>query len=46
VPEVDHARVYNVDDLKEVVEANKDDWLRKAMEAQTIITQDSGTKTV
>ncbi|ONK71595.1 uncharacterized protein A4U43_C04F10310 [Asparagus officinalis] len=34
------ARVYNVDDLKEVVEANKEDRLRKAMEAQTIITQE------
>jgi glutamyl-tRNA reductase len=40
VSEVDHARVYNVDDLKEVVEANKEDRLRKAMEAQTIITQE------
>ncbi|XP_064960499.1 glutamyl-tRNA reductase 2-like [Musa acuminata AAA Group] len=36
----EHARVYNVDDLKEVVEANKEDRLRKAMEAQTIITQE------
>ncbi|TVU32118.1 hypothetical protein EJB05_23837, partial [Eragrostis curvula] len=40
VSEVDHSRVYNVDDLKEVVEANKEDRLRKAMEAQTIITQE------
>ncbi|KAF8672457.1 hypothetical protein HU200_049669 [Digitaria exilis] len=40
VSEVGSARVYNVDDLKEVVEANKEDRLRKAMEAQTIITQE------
>ncbi|KAF6983676.1 hypothetical protein CFC21_001814 [Triticum aestivum] len=40
VSEVEHARVYNVDDLKEVVEANKEDRVRKAMEAQTIITQE------
>ncbi|KAL6883532.1 hypothetical protein ACP4OV_010946 [Aristida adscensionis] len=40
VSEVDYARVYNVDDLKEVVEANKEDRLRKAMEAQTIISQE------
>ncbi|KAM3406607.1 hypothetical protein ACQJBY_000591 [Aegilops geniculata] len=38
--EVEHARVYNVDDLKEVVEANKEDRVRKAMEAQAIITQE------
>lgn len=29
-----------MDDLKEVVEANKEDRLRKAMEAQTIIAQE------
>ncbi|KAG2548046.1 hypothetical protein PVAP13_9KG133700 [Panicum virgatum] len=40
VSEVSSARVYNVDDLKEVVEANKEDRLRKAMEAQTIITEE------
>jgi glutamyl-tRNA reductase len=40
VSEVGSARVYNVDDLKEVVEANKEDRLRKAMEAQTIITEE------
>ncbi|KAJ1294942.1 hypothetical protein BS78_01G184900 [Paspalum vaginatum] len=40
VSEVVSARVYNVDDLKEVVEANKEDRLRKAMEAQTIITEE------
>ncbi|CAL9146870.1 unnamed protein product [Musa hybrid cultivar] len=37
---LEHARVYNVDDLKEVVEANKEDRLRKAMEAQSLITQE------
>ncbi|KAL0392181.1 UNVERIFIED_CONTAM: Glutamyl-tRNA reductase 1, chloroplastic [Sesamum radiatum] len=35
------ARVYNVDDLKEVVAANKEDRLRKAMEAQAIIAEES-----
>ena len=40
VSEIGSARVYNVDDLKEVVEANKEDRLRKAMEAQTIITEE------
>ncbi|KAF7817074.1 glutamyl-tRNA reductase 1, chloroplastic [Senna tora] len=34
-------RVYNVDDLKEVVAANKEDRLRKAMEAQSIIAEES-----
>ncbi|KAK9905224.1 hypothetical protein M0R45_000418 [Rubus argutus] len=34
------ACVYNVDDLKEVVAANKEDRLRKAMEAQTIIIEE------
>ncbi|RWW04692.1 hypothetical protein BHE74_00004460 [Ensete ventricosum] len=37
---LEHTRVYNVDDLKEVVEANKEDRLRKALEAQSIITQE------
>ncbi|XP_072987197.1 glutamyl-tRNA reductase 2-like [Typha latifolia] len=37
---LEYAQVYNVDDLKEVVEANKEDRLRKAMEAQAIITQE------
>ncbi|KAL0718652.1 hypothetical protein Bca4012_067975 [Brassica carinata] len=41
VNEVVTARVYNVDDLKEVVAANKEDRLRKAMEAQTIIAEES-----
>ncbi|XP_047325373.1 glutamyl-tRNA reductase 1, chloroplastic-like [Impatiens glandulifera] len=40
VGEVDNCRVYNVDDLKEVVAANKEDRLRKAMEAQVIITEE------
>ncbi|KAF8100502.1 hypothetical protein N665_0222s0001 [Sinapis alba] len=41
VNEVETAQVYNVDDLKEVVAANKEDRLRKAMEAQTIIAEES-----
>ncbi|KAB2628707.1 glutamyl-tRNA reductase 1 [Pyrus ussuriensis x Pyrus communis] len=41
VADVDGARLYNVDDLKEVVAANKEDRLRKAMEAQEIITEES-----
>ncbi|KAA8538227.1 hypothetical protein F0562_027950 [Nyssa sinensis] len=41
VTDVETARVYNVDDLKEVVAANKEDRLRKAMEAQAIITEES-----
>lgn len=41
VSELGNSRVYNVDDLKEVVAANKDDRLRKAMEAQAIITEES-----
>ncbi|XP_010513167.1 PREDICTED: probable glutamyl-tRNA reductase 3, chloroplastic, partial [Camelina sativa] len=40
VAELDGARVYNVDDLKEVVAANKEDRARKAMEAQAIITEE------
>ncbi|KAF3778819.1 Glutamyl-tRNA reductase 1 [Nymphaea thermarum] len=40
VSELDSARVYNVDDLREVVEANKEDRYRKAMEAQAIITDE------
>lgn len=40
VSDVETARVYNVDDLKEVVEANKEDRLRKAMEAQELITEE------
>lgn len=41
VNELEDARVYNVDDLKEVVAANKEDRLRKAMEAQAIISEES-----
>lgn len=41
VSDVEIARVYNVDDLKEVVAANKEDRLRKAMEAQAIIAEES-----
>lgn len=41
VAELDGARVYNVDDLKEVVAANKEDRARKAMEAQDIIREES-----
>lgn len=35
------AKVYNVDDLKEVVTANKEDRLHKAMEAQMIIAEET-----
>ncbi|XP_073275973.1 glutamyl-tRNA reductase 1, chloroplastic-like [Primulina huaijiensis] len=41
VNEHEGSRVYNVDDLKEVVSANKEDRIRKAMEAQEIITEES-----
>ncbi|KAL0703954.1 hypothetical protein Bca4012_070379 [Brassica carinata] len=41
VAELDSARVCNVDDLKEVVAANKEDRARKAMEAQDIIIEES-----
>ncbi|KAJ3680341.1 hypothetical protein LUZ60_016619 [Juncus effusus] len=37
---VDNVRVYNVDDLKEVVEANKEDRLRKAKEAEFLINEE------
>ncbi|KVH93370.1 glutamyl-tRNA reductase 1, chloroplastic-like [Cynara cardunculus var. scolymus] len=40
VADLETARVYNVDDLKEVVEANKEDRLRKASEAQLIISEE------
>ncbi|KAL8128967.1 hypothetical protein V2J09_018122 [Rumex salicifolius] len=40
VASLETARVYNVDDLKEVVEANKEDRLRKAMEAKVIIDEE------
>lgn len=32
VSEFENVRVYNVDDLKEVVEVNKEDRLRKVLE--------------
>ncbi|KAE8695016.1 Glutamyl-tRNA reductase 1 [Hibiscus syriacus] len=41
VSDVEGTRLYNVDDLKEVVAANKEDRLRKAMEAQAIIAKES-----
>ncbi|OIW16546.1 hypothetical protein TanjilG_08403 [Lupinus angustifolius] len=41
VSDLESVRVYNVDDLKEVVAANKEDRLRKAMEAQAIIGEES-----
>ncbi|KAL2649345.1 hypothetical protein R1flu_017473 [Riccia fluitans] len=40
VAEVPTARVYNVDDLKEVVAANKEERKRKAQEAQVIIEEE------
>ncbi|KAL8096316.1 glutamyl-tRNA reductase 1, chloroplastic-like [Apium graveolens] len=41
IKELETSRVYNVDDLKEVVAANKEDRHRKAMEAQSIIAEES-----
>ncbi|RZC60508.1 hypothetical protein C5167_022259 [Papaver somniferum] len=41
VSELENAKVYNVDDLKEVVAANKEERRRKAMEAQVIINHES-----
>ncbi|RZC76160.1 hypothetical protein C5167_000440 [Papaver somniferum] len=40
VSELDNAKVFNVDDLEEVVAANKEDRRRKAMEAQVIISEE------
>ncbi|XP_071736933.1 glutamyl-tRNA reductase 1, chloroplastic-like [Rutidosis leptorrhynchoides] len=40
VSDLETNRVFNVDDLKEVVEANKKDRLRKAAEAQLIISDE------
>ncbi|KAI3942188.1 hypothetical protein MKW98_003787 [Papaver atlanticum] len=40
VSELDNAKVFNVDDLEEVVAANKEDRCRKAMEAQVIISEE------
>ncbi|KAF8377429.1 hypothetical protein HHK36_030806 [Tetracentron sinense] len=41
VSNLEVARVCNVDDLKEVIAANKEDRFRKAMEAQSIIAEES-----
>ncbi|XP_011002878.1 PREDICTED: glutamyl-tRNA reductase 1, chloroplastic-like [Populus euphratica] len=40
VSDLETAEVYNVDDLKDIVAANKEDRLRKAMEAQIIISEE------
>ncbi|KAJ7296911.1 hypothetical protein O6H91_14G008200 [Diphasiastrum complanatum] len=40
VAQVASARLYNVDDLKEVVAANKEERRRKALEAQVIIEEE------
>ena len=40
VSDLDTARVYDVDDLKDVVSANMEDRHRKALEAQAIITEE------
>ncbi|CAN4107869.1 unnamed protein product [Withania somnifera] len=40
VSQLEGACVYNVDDLKEVVEANMEDRLRKKMEAEAIIAEE------
>ncbi|PHT60633.1 Glutamyl-tRNA reductase 2, chloroplastic [Capsicum baccatum] len=40
VSELEGACVYNVDNLKEVVESNKEDRLRKKMEAESIIAEE------
>ncbi|CAN4125978.1 unnamed protein product [Withania somnifera] len=40
VSELEGACVYNVDSLKEVVEANKEDRLRKKIEAEAIIAEE------
>lgn len=40
VTDIENVQVYNVDDLKEVVAANKEDRLLKAMEAQAIIEEE------
>lgn len=40
VADIENVQVYNVDDLKEVVAANKEDRLLKAMEAQAIIEEE------
>ncbi|KAI3689130.1 hypothetical protein L2E82_47079 [Cichorium intybus] len=40
VKDLEGTKAYNVDDLKEVVAANREDRLRKAMEAQKIIDEE------
>lgn len=40
VSKMENTKVYNVDDLKEVVAANKEERRRKALEAQTIIDEE------
>ncbi|KAK6156739.1 LOW QUALITY PROTEIN: hypothetical protein DH2020_010987 [Rehmannia glutinosa] len=40
VSDIKTVQVYNVDNLKEVVAANKEDRLQKAMEAQAIISEE------
>jgi glutamyl-tRNA reductase len=40
VSDIENVQVYNVDDLKEVVTANKEDRLQKATEAQAIIDEE------
>ncbi|KAF4379576.1 hypothetical protein F8388_023593 [Cannabis sativa] len=42
ISDLETARVYDVDDLKEVVSANMEDRLRKAREAQVIIDEELG----
>eukprot|EP00898_Chlorokybus_atmophyticus_P005971 jgi/Chlat1/6375/Chrsp44S05833 len=43
VAEVEGARVYNVDDLKEVVAANKEERRRRAQEAEGLIAEELAT---
>ncbi|KAH6793480.1 Glutamyl-tRNA reductase family protein [Perilla frutescens var. hirtella] len=40
VSDIENVQVYNVDDLEEVVSANKEDRLQRAMEAQAIIAEE------
>ncbi|KAM7470565.1 hypothetical protein LguiA_008748 [Lonicera macranthoides] len=40
VSDLENTRVFNVDDLKEIVATNKEDRLRKAMDAQVIIADE------
>lgn len=43
ISEVENAVVYNVDDLQEVVAANKEERRRKAMEAESLIHEELAT---